>query len=186
MTSGWLYVLANSYMGGLVKIGRTDRAPNERVDELSAATGVPTPFVLVWHEEVRDSDAAEREVHVLLAQYRVSVGREFFQMDVKDAIQAVCLVASRFSVAATKVTSEENIEGKWARDDELLVAAIQLVQKRKEEHKRLPWERRWNEWPESVDPRIFRMELGMDWEESRRIFQKLQDLGAINAAGTPL
>src|SRR5688572_6679317 len=45
---GYLYVLINPSLPGLVKIGKTNRDPEQRAAELSAATGVPTPFVLVY------------------------------------------------------------------------------------------------------------------------------------------
>ncbi len=44
--NGYVYVLMNSSMRGLVKIGKTEREPEERAKELSASTGVPTPFMV--------------------------------------------------------------------------------------------------------------------------------------------
>ena len=43
-SKGYVYVLINSSMPNLVKIGKTTKDPNERVKELSSATGVATPF----------------------------------------------------------------------------------------------------------------------------------------------
>jgi hypothetical protein len=39
---GYIYVLTNPNMPGLVKIGYTQRLPRERANELSRATGVPS------------------------------------------------------------------------------------------------------------------------------------------------
>jgi hypothetical protein len=63
MEQGWIYVLVNSSLPGLVKVGRTSRSTQERVAELSAATGVPTPFVLAFDQEFEDCVAAEQSVH---------------------------------------------------------------------------------------------------------------------------
>ena len=45
---GYVYVLVNPSMEGYVKIGKTKRKPEVRVQELSQATGVPTPFILAY------------------------------------------------------------------------------------------------------------------------------------------
>ena len=47
---GYVYVLINPSMEGLVKIGMTTSTPEERVTELSSATGVPSKFILVYHK----------------------------------------------------------------------------------------------------------------------------------------
>jgi len=53
---GFIYILINNSMDGLVKIGKTKRDPTERINELSSATGVPTPFILVYKEFFNDCD----------------------------------------------------------------------------------------------------------------------------------
>jgi hypothetical protein len=45
--SEFIYILENTLMRGLVKIGRTERSVSERVGELSSHTGVPTSFTVV-------------------------------------------------------------------------------------------------------------------------------------------
>lgn len=164
---GWIYVLVNSQMPGVVKIGRTDRSPRERVDEISAATGVPAPFVLVWEEQVSDSVAAESEVHRLLYSHRTSDDREFFRLDPKSAIEAVSQVAAKYSPAAEPAEeSHTKSASDWERDDELLVAALMVVKHRGE-----------------IDPRAIRMTFDVGFEESRAVFEKLKLLGAIDEAG---
>jgi hypothetical protein len=78
-------------MPGLVKIGKTEREPEDRAKELSAGTGVPTPFVVAYAEWFKDCSAAENYVHALLEQkgFRVAQNREFFCAPVKAAIQAI-------------------------------------------------------------------------------------------------
>src|SRR5258706_9815760 len=64
--SGYIYVLVNPSLPGLVKIGRTEREPEARARELSGATGVPTPFLLVFEAHFDDAHAAEDYVHAFL------------------------------------------------------------------------------------------------------------------------
>jgi hypothetical protein len=91
---GYIYALINYSMPGLVKIGRTTRAPSERGTELSAATGVPTPFVLLLDVLVPDAEAAEAQVHRILEQrgYRVADNREFFTAPPSEVIRLLLQV----------------------------------------------------------------------------------------------
>lgn len=45
---GYVYILSNPSMPGLLKIGMTRFDPTRRVQELSSATGVPTQFQLIY------------------------------------------------------------------------------------------------------------------------------------------
>jgi hypothetical protein len=51
MAVGYLYVLVNSSMPGLVKVGKTARSPTQRADELSGVTGVATPFIVAFEQQ---------------------------------------------------------------------------------------------------------------------------------------
>ena len=85
---GWLYLLTNPAMPGLVKIGMTTRSPEERALEL-ASTGVPMPFHVAAAWAVDDVRAAERDAHATLARYRVSDQREWFRLTVPEAMRAL-------------------------------------------------------------------------------------------------
>lgn len=78
--------MINASMPGLIKIGKTVRNPKERLDELSRATGIPSPFVLAYHIYVSDCDTAEQEIHLAFAENRISSNREFFAIDLKRVI----------------------------------------------------------------------------------------------------
>lgn len=93
---GYVYVLTNPAMPGVVKIGRTRRDPRTRLRELSSATGVPVPFRLAGAVRAKDADAAEREIHERLRHKRVSRRREFFRCDAEEAL-AIARRASRAS-----------------------------------------------------------------------------------------
>lgn len=75
---GFVYVLQNEAMNGYYKVGMTRRPPHQRAEELSAATGVPMPFKVVYYAEVENPVAVERHVHSVLDDYRAE-GREFFR-----------------------------------------------------------------------------------------------------------
>ena len=91
---GYVYALINYSMPGLLKIGRTAKAPAERGQELSGATGVPTPFVLLFDIFVPDSATAEAYIHRALenAGFRHSQGREFFSVPPDLAIRLLLAV----------------------------------------------------------------------------------------------
>ena len=86
---GYVYALINYAMPGLVKVGMTTRSPAGRIDELSGATGVPTPFELVYDVLVPDVAGAEAFVHAQLsaAGYRVSENREFFRAPIREVVR---------------------------------------------------------------------------------------------------
>src|SRR5215472_17557151 len=84
---GYLYLLTNPYMPGLVKIGCTDRTPRERADELSQATGVPGRFTVERSWALDDARSFEQRVHAALAAYRVS--GEHFRLSVPIATERI-------------------------------------------------------------------------------------------------
>ena len=93
--SGFLYVLINPAMPGLIKIGKTQRSTIDRAKELSAATGVPTPFLVVYEKYFHNCSSAEFTVHSLLESMglRSSVNREFFTATTTLAIDTILEVA---------------------------------------------------------------------------------------------
>ena len=87
---GFVYVLTNSAMPGLVKIGKTERTPDERAEELQS-TGVPFAFELQWFGQFEDMAAVELKLHKCFHKQRVSKWREFFKIDVE--IVVTCALA---------------------------------------------------------------------------------------------
>ena len=86
--AGYLYVLSNPEMPGLLKVGHTTRSVPDRVAELNSATGVPRPFVVQAWFESTDPQSHEAEVHKRLSANRLP-NREFFRVTVTEAINAV-------------------------------------------------------------------------------------------------
>jgi hypothetical protein len=86
---GWVYVMTNPAMPGLVKIGCTGRTPEERAAELSRSTGVPARYVVAWAWPVTDWQQVERLCHTRLEKLRPNRDREFFACSVKQAARGV-------------------------------------------------------------------------------------------------
>jgi hypothetical protein len=91
MEQGWVYVLVNSSIPGMYKVGRTTRLPSERAAELSAATGVATPFVIAFEQEFADCVTAEQQIHAELDRrgHRIAPNREFFSGSSTDIVRVV-------------------------------------------------------------------------------------------------
>lgn len=99
---GHVYILVNTSMPGLIKIGLTTRDPETRAKELSRSTGVPTPFEVAYSRWVPDCVEVEKAVHAELDQYRVGANREFFQMPVAQAKKAIEVIAKRYEPREVK------------------------------------------------------------------------------------
>jgi hypothetical protein len=85
---GIVYVLSNPKMPGLVKIGFTTLSVEDRVRELNAATGVPAPFCIEAYAGSANPAEHERQIHRDFADRRM-VGREFFEISVLEAVEAL-------------------------------------------------------------------------------------------------
>jgi hypothetical protein len=91
---GYVYVLSNDQMPGLVKVGFTSRDVAQRVAELNSGTAVPSPFVIEAVFACGDPERDEQEVHRQLAATRLQ-GREFFRCDLRDALRAVAQICGQ-------------------------------------------------------------------------------------------
>jgi len=102
---GYVYVLSNPSMPGLVKIGMSSAGGHVRAKQLYQ-TGVPTPFVIEFQVYVEYYQEVENNIHLMLDGCRLG-GREFFQIEVDEAITSLLdVVASMYSM---KVTDEHFI-----------------------------------------------------------------------------
>ncbi len=95
--SGYVYILSNPSMKGLLKIGLSTRPVQERVAELNSATGVPMPFKVEAYFISSDPEAHEQKIHAALSEYRVK-GKEFFEVPLSKALDVVESVCGRTPV----------------------------------------------------------------------------------------
>ena len=73
---GWVYVLTNEAMPGLVKVGYTMKDPAIRAEDLSKETGIPMPFVVTYKALVVSPRDVEQLVHEDLESDCVNNQRE--------------------------------------------------------------------------------------------------------------
>lgn len=91
MSNGYVYVMDNPAMPGLFKVGRSAN-PWRRVRQLSSATGIPHQFNLRTWQLTGMPRWAERATHAILAEFRVSRRREFFQCNITEVCDALAIV----------------------------------------------------------------------------------------------
>ena len=82
---GYVYILSNAGMPNLLKIGQTSGSIRRRVDQLSAATGVPHPFVIEAYFVSQRPAEDEERLHAALADHR-RPGKEFFDLALDSAL----------------------------------------------------------------------------------------------------
>lgn len=85
MNEGIVYDLTNPAMPKLVKIGKTGRGVETRLNDLYT-TGVPLPFECAYAARVADMDKVEKAFHNAFGPYRVNPKREFFEIEPEQAI----------------------------------------------------------------------------------------------------
>ncbi len=74
-----VYILTNSSMPDLVKIGKTSGNIQDRMRQLYQ-TGVPLPFECFYAAEVESYDKVEKALHVAFGDHRENPKREFFRI----------------------------------------------------------------------------------------------------------
>lgn len=89
MGAGYVYILINKSLDGLIKIGSTTLGAEERARQLSSSTGVPTPFMVAYEIYVDNSTKLEKQIHNLLDEFRVNPNREFFKYPLHKAIELI-------------------------------------------------------------------------------------------------
>jgi len=87
--NGWVYILSNASLPGMVKIGMTTTNPETRAAELSRSTSIPTPFVVESSFFSRCPSSDERLIHQILSSRRVNDRREFFRCTPKEAEELI-------------------------------------------------------------------------------------------------
>jgi len=91
MPKGWIYLITNPAMPGLVKVGYSMKDPTIRAKDL-AGTGMPHAYVVAYEALVSDPYVVEQKVHSLLERHRE--GKEWFRCDIARAHQAILQVAA--------------------------------------------------------------------------------------------
>jgi hypothetical protein len=85
MASGYVYILTNVSLPGMIKVGRTLRDSRSRARELFT-TGLPTPFQVAFEIFSDEHEKLEADFHQELHDFRISNNREFFKYPLDKAI----------------------------------------------------------------------------------------------------
>lgn len=88
MSKGYVYVLSNPSMPGLVKIGWSGNGGRHRADQLYK-TGTPARFAVEFEIMSRQPQELERRVHSRLVAFRLNDGREFFSCSISLAVERI-------------------------------------------------------------------------------------------------
>jgi hypothetical protein len=171
MKNGYVYVLANSSMPGLVKVGMTNIPPDDLAQELSGATGVPTPFIVVYEQFVADCGAAESFVHTILKRkgFRISENRGFFSAPVKEVINAILSLPSEI-IATGEIEEEDELIPPSAVDE---LSALTLIE-HSAPHDYLPW---WSIWLQAENANFGLGDEIEDHKEALRLYRDCAKLG---------
>lgn len=119
---GWVYIISNRGMPGLIKIGYSSKDPELRAKELDG-TGAPHPYEVDYEILVPDPYLVEQAAHVKLSDKKEA--KEWFRASLDDGVLAIR------SVADGKIQVENFIKA----DKEIILVEerIQLEKTRKEE-----------------------------------------------------
>ncbi len=176
--NGFVYILINPSMENLVKIGKTERTPEDRAKELSSSTGVPNPFIVVYKGYFESCSHAEVFVHTYLEEqgYRVSANREFFEIPVSTAIDALIKAKEHFGEFHEEEDDNDidiDEEGVFSDDEDDFLSDLEYTEQTKE-----PWE--------EVFDLAETYYLGLndeivDYEEALNYFIKAIKLGSAQA-----
>jgi len=88
--------MSNPAFPHLLKIGKSKKDPTiDRVSELNQ-TGVPFPFKVEYFVMVGDESGLEKSLHMHFSNRRVNANREFFEVKLSAAINALEAQADKF------------------------------------------------------------------------------------------
>jgi len=117
---GFIYILSNQSMPGLLKVGLTTNSVHQRVTELNT-TGVPTKFKSerIFEIEERFLRQVEKAVHDTLKGNGAHHGKEFFRVDLETCVRCVEDLIHKFTgsvapeLVGQAVARQERDRKKW-------------------------------------------------------------------------
>ena len=95
--------MTNPTMPNVLKIGMTTLSPELRAKQLSAPTGVPTPFEVAYQRKVSNCRLVERLVHGELSKYRLEKNKEFFIVPLKEAKLTVDKISKGYKPSSSVI-----------------------------------------------------------------------------------
>lgn len=95
---GWVYVITNKAMPGLVKIGYSTKDPELRAQELNH-TGSPHPYQVEYEVLIEDPFQLEQKAHKLLASMREA--KEWFRCSPEEAVASIKAIVGNQAISET-------------------------------------------------------------------------------------
>jgi len=86
---GWLYIIKNEALAGVIKIGRCDESPEFIVKKLDLYGAVPTPFQLIYRVYVSNSFLILQNVRKLLWAQGKNAGSGWFHIADEEGISLI-------------------------------------------------------------------------------------------------
>lgn len=96
---GYIYILENKSIPGILKIGYTDRTPQERVKEINGATGVITNWYVANSFACKSPKVIETLIHTKLNKYRISPKKEGFNILLSEAERIISNIITENNAA---------------------------------------------------------------------------------------
>src|SRR3989442_2652234 len=105
---GWVYIISNRAMPGLVKVGQSLKDPDLRAEELNH-TGSPHPYVVEYEVLVEEPSKIEKQTHKLLGDK--GEGKEWFRCSAEQAVAAIKqVVGDEYITESYKKADREEAE----------------------------------------------------------------------------
>lgn len=114
MTEGYLYCFSNNCMPGILKIGMTERTPEDRLQEANSSDTwrPPIPYKIEFAKKVNYPKQKESKLHLLLSQYteRIHPKREFFRVSPEEVKAFFDLIDGVLWTCVGEEEEEEELE----------------------------------------------------------------------------
>jgi len=126
---GWVYVISNKAMPGLIKVGYSSKDPELRAKELNN-TGSPYSYIVEYDMLIDEPFQIEQRVHKLLAAKRK--GKEWFECSAEEAVDAIQKIADGSFISQTfKKADTERVDAlRRQREEEGATRCEQDIKKR--------------------------------------------------------
>lgn len=135
IVKGWVYVISNRAMPGLVKVGYSMKDPELRARELNH-TGAPHPYAVEYEVLIEEPYAVEQRTHKLLSTRREA--KEWFRCSPEEAIAAIKQIAGDRTINETyKRAEREKAEALHQRELRARETKLRRQQAEQEIEKRL-------------------------------------------------
>lgn len=98
--SGYVYILSNPLIEGVIEIRRTIRDPETEIEELYPSHGLSSPVLLVYKEYFLNCIQAEAIIHGFLEErnYQVTPNKTFFSFPISEAITLLKSIKSHLPI----------------------------------------------------------------------------------------